>query len=56
MSNLGGTTFKFVYANRDRIENGLTKRNSLVVYNKDDDSPPEYDFITDAVAYNVNSE
>lgn len=56
MSNLGGTTFKFVYANRSRIENRMTKRDSFV-YNKDYDSPPDYNSIADVVmAYSVDDE
>lgn len=55
MSNLGGTTFKFVYANRERIENRMSKRDSYLSQ-KDDDSPPDYNSITDVVAYNVDNE
>lgn len=60
MSNLGGTTFTFVYANRNRIDNTtenirMSKRDSYVS-SKDDESPPEYNSITDIVAYNVDNE
>lgn len=59
MSNLGGTTFKFVYANRSRMENKMSpKRDSYdVYYSKVDESPPDYNSITDVVvAYNVDNE
>lgn len=55
MSNLGGATFKFVHANREIIENRVSKRYSFSS-NKDEDSPPDYNSITDAVVYNVNDE
>lgn len=55
MSNLAGTTFKLVYANRNLIDNKMSKRDSFV-YMKDDESPPEYNSITDVMLYNVDNE
>lgn len=56
MSNLGGTTFKFVYANRSRMDRKMSPRRDSYIYNKDDESPPDYNSITDVVAYNVDNE
>lgn len=62
MSNLGGTTFKFVNANRSRIDHQndsirMSKRDSYVfVYKKDDESPPEYNSISDVEANDVDDE
>lgn len=50
MSNLGGTTFKFVYANHNRL-----KRNSNYDI-KEDEPPPDYNTISDVVAYNADNE
>lgn len=54
MSNFGGTAFRFIYANLDKMEN---KRDSYDVCHKDHyESPPEYDSIIDADGYEMNNE
>lgn len=51
MSNLGGTTFKFVYANRHRMSKQYTN-----IYMKDEESPPDYNTLTDVVTCDADNE